>query len=218
MLRLIAAATVGCLIGVERERKGRPAGMRTHILVCVGAATISILECLLMADIAAKSLTGVSQSIGRISAQVVSGVGFLGAGTIFVTQKKIAGLTTAASLWNAACLGLAAGMGYYALALSGCAVVLITLMAMQRLVRVNTVKHVEVKFVNRMETMNFINRYFEEKGVKILDVDFHAENSDTRELYINMYTMRLPDKMTCKDIVVRLSEYESILSVRTRNV
>lgn len=104
--------------------------MRTHVLVCVGAATIAMLETYMIADTITLNLnnpnSGIAVSMGRISAQVVSGIGFLGAGTIFISQKKIAGLTTAASLWNAACLGLAAGMGYYGLAVAGCAIVMIT--------------------------------------------------------------------------------------------
>ena len=91
--------------------------MRTHVLVCVGAATIALIECMNIADTISLNMnypsTGIAVSYGRITAQVVSGIGFLGAGTIFISQKKIAGLTTAASLWNAACLGLAIGMGYY---------------------------------------------------------------------------------------------------------
>ena len=91
--------------------------MRTHVLVCVGASIIAIMESLMIADTITLNMnnasTGIAISYGRISAQVISGIGFLGAGTIFISQKKIAGLTTAASLWNVACLGLAVGMGYY---------------------------------------------------------------------------------------------------------
>lgn len=221
-LRLIVAVVVGCVIGIERERKNRPAGMRTHVLVCVGAATIAILESLLLHDTLSLNLTntnsGVAVSVGRISAQVVSGIGFLGAGTIFVSQKKIAGLTTAASLWNAACLGLAAGMGYYQLALAGCAVVMVTLIFMQRLVRVNTIKNVEVKFVHRKETLAFINAYFEEANIKVLDVDFHVETHQDANLYTNLYTLHLPDRTTYTDIVGHLSEHANVQSVRTRNV
>ena len=141
-IRLLLAVLVGCVIGIERERKNRPAGMRTHVLVCVGAATIAMLETYMIADTITLNLnnpnSGIAVSMGRISAQVVSGIGFLGAGTIFISQKKIAGLTTAASLWNAACLGLAAGMGYYGLAVAGCAIVMITLALLQKLVRVNS--------------------------------------------------------------------------------
>ena len=128
-LRLLLAVVVGCVIGIERERKNRPAGMRTHVLVCVGAALISVMESYMITDALRLNLlhgnSGVSVTMVRISAQVVSGIGFLGAGTIFIAQKKIAGLTTAASLWNAACLGLAAGMGYYGIAIAGCAIVMV---------------------------------------------------------------------------------------------
>ena len=221
-IRLVVAVTVGCIIGIERERKNRPAGMRTHVLVCVGAATIAILESMLIHDTislnALNERTGIAVSVGRISAQVVSGIGFLGAGTIFVSQKKIAGLTTAASLWNVACLGLAAGMGYYKLALAGCCVVIVTLMFMQRMVHVNAIKNVEVKFIHRKETLAFINAYFEEANIKVLDVDFHVENNQDYNLYTNLYTLHLPDRTTYTDIVNHLSEHANVQSVRTRNV
>ena len=221
-IRLVVAVTVGCIIGIERERKNRPAGMRTHVLVCVGAATIAILVSMLIHDTvslnAMNERTGIAVSVGRISAQVVSGIGFLGAGTIFVSQKKIAGLTTAASLWNVACLGLAAGMGYYKLALAGCCVVIVTLMFMQRMVHVNAIKNVEVKFIHRKETLAFINAYFEEANIKVLDVDFHVENNQDYNLYTNLYTLHLPDRTTYTDIVNHLSEHANVQSVRTRNV
>lgn len=128
---MLVAVLVGGVIGIERERKNRPAGMRTHILVCVGAAMIAIMECYIEASTVQLNLehagSGVGVSMGRISAQVISGIGFLGAGTIFISQKKIAGLTTAASLWNVGCLGLASGMGYYGLAMVGCGIVIVTL-------------------------------------------------------------------------------------------
>ena len=222
VIRLVVAVTVGCIIGIDRDRKNRPAGMRTHVLVCVGAATIAILESMLIHDTmslnAANERTGIAVSVGRISAQVVSGIGFLGAGTIFVSQKKIAGLTTAASLWNVACLGLASGMGYYKLALAGCCVVIVTLMFMQRMVHVNAIKNVEVKFIHRKETLAFINAYFEEANIKVLDVDFHVENNQDYNLYTNLYTLHLPDRTTYTDIVNHLSEHANVQSVRTRNV
>ncbi len=220
--RLFVAIVVGCIIGVERERKGRPAGMRTHVLVCVGAASIAILESMLLHDTLTLNIlnenSGIGISVGRISAQVVSGIGFLGAGTILVSQKKIAGLTTAASLWNVACLGLAAGMGYHVLALSGCFVVIVTLMFMQRVVHVHAIKNVEVKFVHRKETLAFINDYFASVSIQVLDVDFHVENSADHNLYTNLYTLHLPEKMTYTDIVNHLSEHANVQSVRTRNV
>ena len=222
-LRLVLAVVIGCVIGIEREKKNRPAGMRTHVLVCVGAALIAIVESLIISDTLTLNLsrgseTGIAVSYGRLSAQVISGIGFLGAGTIFISQKKIAGLTTAASLWNAACLGLAVGMGYYVIAMAGCAIVMVTLTLLQRLVHVNAVKNVEVKFIHRVETITFINDYFLSIGVKVLDIDFHVENKGKENLYTNLYTLDMPSDTTYKDIVNKLSEYTNIQGIRTRNV
>ena len=220
-LRLGFAVIIGCVIGIEREWKNRPAGMRTHVLVCVGAAMVAIMESLMIEDTMALNLeipnSGIAVNYGRISAQVVSGIGFLGAGTIFVARKKISGLTTAASLWNVACLGLAVGMGYYIVAIAGCAIVIITLSLLQRVVRVNAVKHVEVKFIHRVETIAFINDYFQSIGVTVLDIDFHVENKGKYNLYTNIYTLDMPGKTTYKDIVNKLSEYANIQGIRTRN-
>ena len=220
-IRLLLAVVVGCVVGIEREKKNRPAGMRTHVLVCVGAATIAILETYVIADTITLNLnnpgSGIAVSMGRITAQVVSGIGFLGAGTIFISQKKIAGLTTAASLWTVGCLGLAAGMGYYGLAIAGCAIVMVTLTVLQRVVKVNSVKNVEVKFIHRVETLAFINTYFQEAGIRVLDIDFHVENKGKYNLYTNVYTLDMQGGTTYRDIVNHLSEYANIQGIRTRN-
>lgn len=221
-LRLLLSVVIGCVIGIERERKNRPAGMRTHVLVCVGAALIATMESLIIADTITLNMnhpnSGVAVSFGRISAQVVSGIGFLGAGTIFISQKKIAGLTTAASLWNVGCLGLVVGMGYYAVAIAGCVIVIVTLTLLQRVVKVNAVKHVEIKFIHRVETIAFINDYFQSIGVHVLDIDFHVENKGKYNLYTNIYTLDMQGKTTYKDIVNKLSEYANIQGIRTRNI
>lgn len=221
-LRLLLATAVGCVIGVERERKNRPAGMRTHVLVCVGAALIAIMERYLSVDALNLNLqyasSGVTVTLGRLSAQVISGIGFLGAGTIFIAQKKIAGLTTAASLWNAACLGLVAGMGYYALAIAGCVIVMVTLTFLQKVVKVQAIKNVEVKFIHRLETIAFINEYFERMGIQVLDIDFHVENKGEYNLYTNLYTLDMKGKVSYIDIVNCLSENANVQVVRTRNI
>ena len=219
--RLMAAVAMGCAIGVEREHRNRPAGMRTHVLVCFGAALIAVIDCLnverTLAFNATDTYTGVTISLGRMSAQVVSGIGFLGAGTIFVAQKKIAGLTTAASLWTTACLGLAAGMGYYLPAIVGCVIVLLTLTVMQRVVRVKQIKYLEIKYVKRNVTLPMIRAYFEEHGIQVLDVDFHVKNREDEKVYTNLYTLNLPTRNAYRDLVTHLSEYENIEGISTRN-
>lgn len=107
-LRLIAAAVIGGLIGSERGRHGRAAGLRTHILVCVGACTTSLTS-MFVSD-----MMGNNGDVFRISAQVISGIGFLGAGMIMVRNRSlVTGLTTAAGLWSTAAIGVALGYGFY---------------------------------------------------------------------------------------------------------
>lgn len=123
-LRLACAMLVGLVIGTEREFTHRPAGMRTHILVALGACVVSITGEMMFHHYSA---LGSTADPARLSAQVVTGVGFLGAGTIMKEGVSVKGLTTAASVWAVACLGIAAGFGYYTLALFGMVFILITL-------------------------------------------------------------------------------------------
>lgn len=123
-LRLLCAMLVGMVIGTEREYTNRPAGMRTHILVALGACAVMITGQLLFAQYSAY---GAAPDPARLGAQVITGVGFLGAGTILRDGAHVKGLTTAASLWTVACLGLAAGGGYYSVALIGMGFTFVTL-------------------------------------------------------------------------------------------
>lgn len=112
-LRIIVAIIVGGIIGMERGMKNRPAGLRTYMLVCVGACLIMVTNQYIY------QVYGVGDPV-RLGAQVVSGIGFLGAGTIIVTRRnQIKGLTTAAGLWAAAAVGLALGIGFYEAAIFG---------------------------------------------------------------------------------------------------
>ena len=160
----------------------------------------------------------VGVSLGRITTSVVSGVGFLGAGTIFMSDRKISGLTTAASLWCTACIGLAVGSGYILMAVAAGAIVLVILRLMQRFVHVNTLKRLEVQFIHRAQTLAFLNEYFMNLGVKVLDVDFHAESRPEGNLYTNLYTLSMPAKMSYVDVIGTLSEHPNIRTVRTRNL
>src|SRR5664280_1381721 len=128
--RLLAAAAFGAGIGFEREVHGHQAGMRTHMLVSLGSAIFTVLSIYgfpKSADMAAADPT-------RISAQIVTGIGFLGAGAIIKYGTSIRGLTTAASLWVVASIGLAAGVGAYFLATAGTVIALLALWPLQILV------------------------------------------------------------------------------------
>ena len=219
MLRIAVAVFVGAIIGAEREMKNRPAGMRTHVLVCLGAAIMALIEQMAIAQAVQLQAVGmINVSIGRITASVVSGVGFLGAGTIVLSERHICGLTTAASLWCTACIGLAVGFGYIMMALAVGAIVLAILKLMQRVVHVNTLKRLEVQFIHRTQTLAFLNEYFTNLGVTVLNVDFHAESRPEGNLYTNLYTLTMPAKTSYVDIIGTLSEYPNIRTVRTRNL
>ena len=119
-LKLVLAGVLGGIVGYEREVHEHPAGLRTHVLVCMGAALITLVS---------MSFSGLSSDPGRIAAQIVSGIGFLGAGTIIRQGSIVRGLTTAASLWTVAGIGMAVGVGgvYYLMAVVATGIVFITL-------------------------------------------------------------------------------------------
>lgn len=132
-LRMILACVLGGLLGLNRERNRQAAGLRTYYTVCLGAATTVLLSQYLYfmlntqwAEVSAA--VGISTDVSRLGAQVINGIGFLGAGAILVTQKRrIRGLTTAAGLWACACMGIATGAGFYELVFCGFGLLLISL-------------------------------------------------------------------------------------------
>ena len=219
LLRIMVAVFIGALIGIDREIKSRPAGMRTHVLVCVGAALVALIEAqMLGCTLELEEAPLIRVSIGRLTAAVISGVGFLGAGTIFMADRKISGLTTAASLWCTACIGVAIGGGFILMGVVSGVIVLVVLRLMQRVVHVNTLKRLEVCFIHRNQTLSFLNEYLAKQGVKVLDVDFHAENRPEGNLYTNLYTLAMPGDTSYVDLIGTLSEHPNVRSVRTRNL
>ncbi|MBQ5866928.1 MAG: MgtC/SapB family protein [Oscillospiraceae bacterium] len=126
-LRIFAAVFIGGILGLERGMKNRPAGFRTYMLVCVGACVIMLTNQYIY------QVTSTGDPV-RMGAQVVSGIGFLGAGTIIVTRRnQIKGLTTAAGLWSAAGVGLALGVGFYEAAVAGTMAVFVVMALLQKM-------------------------------------------------------------------------------------
>lgn len=130
LARLLLAALLGSMIGFEREWKVRAAGLRTHMLVCLGSTLIMIVSAYGFADVL-KGSTNIELDPSRIAAQVVSGIGFLGAGTILMRNDIVRGLTTAASLWVVAGVGLAVGGGLYIAAAATTLIVLMILVVLR---------------------------------------------------------------------------------------
>jgi putative Mg2+ transporter-C (MgtC) family protein len=128
LIRLALACLLGGLIGMERERNRHPAGLRTHVLVCIGATLVMLCNIFIF-----EKYKGVSNiDPARLGAQVISGIGFLGAGTIIKEGVSVRGLTTAASLWAVGCLGISVGLGFYTGAIVTTSFILIILTIFSR--------------------------------------------------------------------------------------
>ncbi len=167
-LRLACAMLVGLIIGTERQYTNRPAGMRTHILVALGACVISITGVVLFD--AYKQL-GATPDPARLSAQVITGVGFLGAGTIMREGASVKGLTTAASLWAVACLGIACGFGYYVVALLGMVFIFITLTVLE---------YIQHKWMRGGESVQHYTLEAEDVAMALERIDKSAQNQRAR--------------------------------------
>ena len=127
LLRIALAGALGGVIGLERELRDRDAGFRTHLLVALGSALFTLVSAYGFSDFDYGARTGITYDPTRIAAQIVTGIGFLGAGAIIRQGISVRGLTTAATLWIAAAIGLACGAGYYSAAVATTAVVILAL-------------------------------------------------------------------------------------------
>ena len=166
-IRLLLAMGVGLVIGIDREMKRRVAGIKTHILVCVGAAMVMIKSQYMLTQFG----TG---DPARLGAQVISGVGFLGVGTIIVTgRNQVRGLTTAASIWACACLGLAAGIGFIEGVIVALVCIVFTLKVLGKLDKVVQKRAREIDFYIEFENNEGLNKFSEkmkEDGNRIVRI------------------------------------------------
>ncbi len=169
--RILLATLIGGCIGSERGRHGRAAGLRTHILVCLGS-TMTVLV-----GIYSVQVLKLGGDPLRISAQVVSGIGFLGAGTILTRgQSHITGLTTAAGLWTTACLGLAIGAGFYAGAILAWVVMTLVVTLFTRLERSVKQHHTDTFYVE-LSDVGMVNQFFQETAGDVASLQISKAKS-----------------------------------------
>jgi putative Mg2+ transporter-C (MgtC) family protein len=221
LLRITVATLCGGIIGIERGRKHRAAGFRTYMIVCMGAALTMVLSTYLCAMISGV-WTEVPENarttdVSRFGAQVINGIGFLGAGTILVTgRQQIKGMTTAAGLWASACMGLAIGAGFYTGAIVACALIAITMIFFTKiesfvLTRSRNI-NLYIEFENSDDIVDILAK-FKSVGVRIFDVEItkakHAENKIPNAII----SMRLPKKMPHTQVFSLTTEIDSIRSV-----
>lgn len=183
LIRLLLASAFGALIGLERERKDWAAGLRTHMMVSVGSCLIMIVSAFGFSDILGTE--NVSLDPSRVASQVISGIGFIGAGTIlFLKQGAIRGLTTASGLWTVAAIGLATGGGLYFAAGATTIIALIILWALKPLEQIyfRKYKPLLLRVSSRPDSeSDFIRRLLENKEIKIQSINL--ERNDNEYIY-----------------------------------
>ncbi|MDH3997556.1 MAG: MgtC/SapB family protein [Desulfuromonadales bacterium] len=209
-IKLLLAALAGGLVGLEREKHGRPAGLRTNLLVAVGSCVMMIISESFFLKYA---MHGVESTLrldpSRVAAQIVTGIGFLGAGVIIKEGATVRGLTTAASLWVVAGLGMAFGVGFYSLGAIATMLVLVSLIFLKKLDPVIRKDHYLVVTVTAQNQDGFFDRLlelFKKRKLYIADV------SSTIDLENDEITLRLVITQQKKRIGKELTQEISLLS------
>lgn len=213
IIRLVIAFALGGLIGYQREKAERPAGFRTHVLVALGAAVFTLIS------IAPFSGSPGTADPSRIASQVVVGIGFIGAGAIIQQGDIIMGLTTAASLWVTAAIGVAAGGGYYILAAVGTVLVYITLEVFKIIEkRVAPVVEHGVLYVlikdGRREQLNRVEKLLEETEVRSKKFELSKEKG----LSEYRFYVELPSTIQADDLVSQVLQIEGVQKARWEGV
>ncbi|MBR6643360.1 MAG: MgtC/SapB family protein [Lachnospiraceae bacterium] len=206
-IKLSLAMLCGGILGMERGKKNRPAGFRTYMLVCVGA-TLVMLTNQYMCE-----LYGTGDP-ARLGAQVISGIGFLGAGTIIVTgRNRVKGLTTAAGLWADACVGLAIGVGFFSGAIIGCVLILLVMSVLHRLddrMAAHTRNmDLYIEFQKMSDLGSFMAK-MKEWGMKISEIEMTKSNSAEDIGVAVLLTVKLEKKRPHTEIIELFSQLEGV--------
>ncbi|MBQ4140765.1 MAG: MgtC/SapB family protein [Clostridia bacterium] len=211
VIKLVLAVILGGSIGLERGRKRRPAGFRTHILVCMGATMAMCISRYCIETL------GITVDVSRLGAQVINGIGFLGAGTIIVTRRQeVKGLTTAAGLWACACMGLAVGAGFFECAIIAFAAIILSTTLLDKIEKLITSRSRNMN-INVMVTETAIIASVHEvlRGMNVRIFD--SEITNVRELANESPNVVLETQLSRRrphvEIIAALAAIEGVISV-----
>ena len=210
-VRMLLAVACGGIIGIEREYKRRPAGFRTHILICLGAAMTTLTSQYLYLNMHYYT------DMARLGAQVVAGIGFIGAGTIIVTRRqRVKGLTTAAGLWAAAIIGLALGGGFYEGGIFATILILLAELLFSKL---------EYRMLENAPEINLYMEYtdkrclenvlklYRELNLKILNMEITRSTGSEKHNACAIFSLRLNKRCKVEQLVSKVSGTEGVVSV-----
>ena len=208
ILRIVVSVIIGGLIGMEREMKSRPAGLRTYMVVCLGACLIMLTNQYIFQTF------GTGDPV-RMGAQVISGIGFLGAGTIMVTRRnQIKGLTTAASLWTAAGIGLAIGVGFYEAAIISALAVFVVMTTIQyidtNVQRKSKMLEIYVELESDIPLGQFL-RNLRQKDITIVDIQ-QEQGGETADQNARAYFafLKLKKRMSHAEVLEEIGEMSGV--------
>lgn len=208
IIRLLLALFLGGAIGFERGKSGRPAGLRTHILVCLGSTMAMMTNQYIFQEFAIADPT-------RIAAQVISGIGFLGAGTIIVTGKQqVKGLTTAAGLWATACMGLAIGIGFYKAAIFACILIFFSTVVLHRfdnsMLSKSKIMDLYIEFSDTASISSVADVIKSDMMIHIESIEIVKPSYGNTNGVAAILTIRLKKKRVRLDVVTKISEIKGV--------
>lgn len=222
MLRVALAMLMGGIVGFEREKKRRGAGFRTYMFVALGAAMTVMLSQYLdymlnHAWLSTAQQIGIKTDVSRFGAQVINGVGFLGAGTIIVTgRQEVKGLTTAAGLWASACMGLAVGAGFYECVVVGIALIILsmTLLPLIEEAMLASSKNMTVYVeMDSFENLGNIVNHIKAEGINLFDVEIEKDKREHMAQFSVLFTMKLPHRREHAEVLAELSTLDGIVAI-----
>ena len=210
IVRLVLAVICGGFIGLERERKRRPAGFRTHILICLGAAMTTLTSQYLALEL------GANTDVARLGAQVIAGVGFIGAGTIIVTKRKqVKGLTTAAGLWTSAIVGLCCGAAFFEGAILTTVIILIAELAFVKLeysvFRNSRAFNLYVEYTGA-QNLGAIVDAIKKTGVYVKDIEI-TKNDQSEKQACAIFSLQMPKKQSHQELITVLTNIDGVNAV-----
>jgi putative Mg2+ transporter-C (MgtC) family protein len=211
VIKLLLAVILGGSIGLERGRKRRPAGFRTHILVCMGATMAMCISRYCIETL------GITVDVSRLGAQVINGIGFLGAGTIIVTRRQeVKGLTTAAGLWACACMGLAVGAGFFECAIIAFAAIILSTTLLDKIEKMITSRSRNMNInvmVTETAVIASVHEVLRGMNVRIFD----SEITNVRELANESPNVVIETQLSRRrphvEIIAALAAIEGVISV-----
>ena len=212
--RILIAGICGGLIGYERNNRLKEAGIRTHLIVALAAALIMVVSKYGFSDVT--TLKGVALDPSRIAAQIVTGVGFLGAGMIFVRNQTISGLTTAAGLWASACMGLAIGAGFYECVVLAFLLIFLCIRLLPPLENLMVERarnmNLYVEFSSLDDVGAIIGR-IKSQGAQIYEVDIERGTEESHLRPSAVFTIRLDHAVHHAQVMAAISELENVTTI-----